>query len=69
MKFENLMLRCLFVACIAVCGLVFGAMLTAVPSPTGVQLAASSHIGATLLAAPTTCALPPDGVICPRKPG
>lgn len=69
MKFESLMLRCLFVACLAVCGLIFGAMLTAVPSPAGVQLAASNHIGEILLAAPSTCALTPDGVICPRKPG
>ena len=69
MKFENLMLRCLFLACLAVCGMIFGAMLTAVPSTASVQLAASSHIGAQLLAAPNTCALPPDGVICPRVPG
>ena len=69
MKFESLMLRCLFIACLAVCGLIFGAMLTAVPTPTGVQLAASSRIGTMLLAAPSDCALPPDGVICPRKPG
>ncbi|MEO8780252.1 MAG: hypothetical protein ABI389_16510 [Rhodanobacter sp.] len=69
MKYENLMLRCLFLACLMVCGLIFGAMLTAVPSPAGAQLAASGHIGAILLAAPHTCALPPDGVICPRIPG
>ena len=69
MKFESLMLRCLFVACLAVCGLIFGAMLTAVPSPTGVQLAASGHVGAILLAAPSSCALPPDGVLCPRIAG
>lgn len=69
MKFESLMLRCLFVACLAVCGLIFGAMLTAVPPRTGVQLAASSHIGAILLAAPSSCALPPDGVVCPHIAG
>ena len=69
MKFESLMLRCLFAACLAVCGLIFGAMLTATASPGGVQIAASSHIGAILLAAPSTCALPPDGVVCPRIAG
>ncbi|HZX69655.1 MAG TPA: hypothetical protein VFE77_02465 [Rhodanobacter sp.] len=68
MKFENLVLRCLFLACLAVCGLVFGAMLTAVPSP-GVQLAASSRVAAILLATPVTCTLPPDGVVCPRIAG
>lgn len=68
MKFENLMLRCLFLACVAVCGLIFGAMLTAAPTP-DVQLAASSRVIAVLLATPSTCALPPDGVICPRIAG
>ena len=68
MKFENLVMRCLFLACLAVCGLIFGAMLTAV-APQGVQLAASSRVGAILLATPSTCALPPDGVICPQMPG
>ncbi len=68
MKFENLVLRCLFLACLAVCGLIFGAMLIAVPPP-GVQLAAHTRVSAILLASPSTCALPPDGVICPRTPG
>ncbi len=68
MKFESLMLRCLFVACIAVCGLIFAAMLTATVPPE-VQLAGSSHIGAILLAAPESCALPPDGVLCLRIAG
>jgi len=69
MKFESLMLRCLFLACLAVCGLIFGAMLTAAPLPGGTQLAATSHLGAILLAAPSTCALPPDGVVCPHIAG
>ena len=64
MKFENLMLRCLFLACLAVCGLIFGAMLTA--TPPSVQLASSSRVSAILLATPSSCVLPPDGVICPR---
>ncbi|WP_426690422.1 hypothetical protein [Rhodanobacter ginsengiterrae] len=64
MKFETLMLRGLFIACLAVCGLIFGAMLTTTPA--SVQLASGNHIGAILLAAPTSCALPPDGVMCPQ---
>lgn len=68
MKFENLMLRCLFLACMAVCGLIFAAMVTTTASPR-VQLAGSSQISAILLAAPSSCALPPDGVICPRLAG
>lgn len=63
MKFETLMLRSLFLACVGVCGLIFGAMLTA--TPTAAQLAGNSTIGAVLLAAPATCVLPPDGVVCP----
>jgi hypothetical protein len=68
MKFETLVLRCLFLACLAVCGLVFGAMLTSVPAP-GVQLAASSGVSTMLLTTPSSCALPPDGVVCPRVAG
>jgi hypothetical protein len=67
MKFETLVLRGLFVACLAVCGLILGAMLTATP-PT-VQLAASHSVAAILLAAPSTCALPPDGVVCAQLHG
>ncbi|MEO9077807.1 MAG: hypothetical protein ABI268_00710 [Rhodanobacter sp.] len=64
MKFESLMLRCLFLACVTVCGLIFGAMLTAKPS--AVQLAGSSRVSSIMLTTPTSCVLPPDGVICPR---
>lgn len=64
MKFESLMLRCLFLACLAVCGLIFGAMLTA--KPPVVQLASSSRVSAILLSTPGSCVMPPDGVICPR---
>lgn len=67
MKFETLMLHGLFVACLAVCALILGAMLTATP-PT-VQVAARDRFGAILLAAPTICLLPEDGVICPRRLG
>ena len=64
MKFETLMLRGLFIACLAVCGLIFGAMLTTTPA--SVQLADGGHLGALLLATPSQCALPPDGVMCPQ---
>lgn len=67
MKYENLMLGGLFVACLLVCTLVLGAMLTTTPS--SVQLAATGAVGSALLATPATCALPADGVICPRIPG
>lgn len=43
MKFENLMLHGLFLACFAVSALILAAMLTATP--------------------------PPDGVLCPHRPG
>lgn len=64
MKYENLILHCLFFACIFVCGLIFAAILTTAPPST--QLATGSKISAILLAAPSTCALPPDDVVCPR---
>lgn len=67
MKLETLMLHGLFIACLAVCGLIFGAMVTL--TPTSVQLAANSSVGAILLAAPSSCALPPDGVVCPQLGG
>jgi hypothetical protein len=67
MKFETVMLRGLFIACLAVCGLILGAMVTTTPA--SVQLAANSSIGAILLAAPSSCVLPPDGVICPQVGG
>ncbi|OHE83020.1 MAG: hypothetical protein A2190_07285 [Lysobacterales bacterium RIFOXYA1_FULL_69_10] len=67
MKFETLMLRGLFIACLAVCGLILGAMVTATPA--SVQLATNGSVGAILLAAPTSCALPPDGVVCPQIGG
>ena len=64
MKFETLMLRGLFIACMAVCGLIFGAMLTTTPA--SAQLAASPTVGAILLSSPSSCALPADGVVCPQ---
>jgi hypothetical protein len=67
MKFETLMLRGLFVVCLLLSGLVLGAMVTA--SPQAVRLAAAGSAGQLLVAAPTVCALPPDGVVCPRING
>jgi hypothetical protein len=64
MKFETLMLRGLFIACMAVCGLIFGAMLTTTPAST--KLVANPTFGAILLSSPSSCALPADGVVCPQ---
>jgi len=66
MKFETLMLRGLFIACLAVCGMIFGAMVTATPNT---QFTASNRLSAILMAAPSSCALPPDGVVCPQPRG
>jgi hypothetical protein len=59
MKFEALMMRSLFVACMLVCALVMGAMVNA--SPDAVRLASN---GSNKLIAPAVCAVH-DGVICP----
>ncbi len=67
MKFEALLLRGLFVACLAVCGLVLGAMIHA--SPDAIRLAASGSAGQLSQAAHAQCLLPPDGVVCPRFGG
>lgn len=67
MKFETLMLHGLFIACLAVCGLILGTMLTTTPD--SVQLTTHGSIAAILLAAPTSCALPADGVVCPPVNG
>ena len=63
MKYETLMLHSLFAACFAMCALILGAMLTATPRT--VQLASTQTLSSILLTAPTTCALPADGVVCP----
>ena len=67
MKLESLLLRGLFVACLTVCGLIVGAML--VQTPPAVRLA-GSHVATPvvgMLMPATGCALPPDGVVCPRQ--
>lgn len=63
MKFEALMLRSLFVACLLVCGLVLGAMVNA--SPDAVRLAAAGS-AVHLIASPAACALPGDDLVCPH---
>lgn len=65
MKFETLMLHSLFVACLLACGLILGAMLNSQPG--AVRLASTGSLGTILLAAPASCMLPPDGVVCPRR--
>jgi hypothetical protein len=67
MKYENLMLRSLFVACLLVCTSVLGSMLTTFPA--SAQSAAAGNVTGALRTSPAQCALPADGVICPRQPG
>lgn len=67
MKFETLMLRGLFIACLAVCALILGAMVTVRPNQAQLAAGTSQSIVAILLAAPTSCALPADGVVCLPK--
>jgi Na+/H+-translocating membrane pyrophosphatase len=61
MKHELLMLRSLLVASLVVCGLILGNMLAYTGNP--IQLAT---VGTAASAATNGCALPPDGVVCPR---
>jgi hypothetical protein len=64
MKFETFLLSGLFVACMAICALIMGAMLYATP---GSRLASQPSISQQLLAAPSACAMPADGVVCPPQ--
>ena len=64
MKFENLMLHGLFLACFAASALILAAMLTATPPPARQAVSAS-----VLLTAPGSCVLPADGVLCPHRAG
>lgn len=66
MKHENLLLAGLFLVCTLTCSLVLAGMLRGAPTT------AQTLGDAAVAVAPTTavpCALPPDGVICPRLPG
>lgn len=68
MKHENLMLGGLFLACLLSCTLVLTAMLrTPLGAPQVVDT--GTVAGTATLAVAMPCALPPDGVICPRLPG
>jgi hypothetical protein len=62
MNHELLMLRSLLVASLLVCGLILGNMLTYSGNP--IQLA---RVGTTVTLTAASCALSPDGVICPRS--
>ncbi|UPG94826.1 hypothetical protein [Luteibacter aegosomatissinici] len=66
MKHELLVLRSLLVASLLVCGLILGNMLTYQGKP--VQLANDAKVapGALGLVTASSCALPPDGIVCPR---
>ncbi|WP_233840609.1 hypothetical protein [Dyella sp. 2HG41-7] len=65
MKFETVILRGLFVACMLVCGLILAAMVTSKPTPS--QVAANSSMATLLASAPSTCVLPGIGdMICVR---
>jgi len=50
-KLETLLLRGLFVACMAICGLFLTAMVTIKPAP--VQLASNGHTSAAVTHAPS----------------
>jgi len=50
-----------------VCALIMGAMLNA--RPQSLQHANGNRVASALLTAPTTCAMKPDGVVCPAVHG
>jgi hypothetical protein len=62
-KFEALVLRGLFAACILVSGMILTAMITT--KPTVQQLASGGPVNAVLASAPSTCTLPDiSNIIC-----
>lgn len=65
MKFETYILRGLLLGCSMLGLLILGAMIKATPPDT--SLTSQASIGALLLSAPSSCVLPADGVICPRR--
>jgi hypothetical protein len=68
MKFETMVLRSLFVACMLVCGLILAGMVTAKPVP--VQLANGNPVSAVLASAPASCTLPvAREIACPGVVG
>jgi hypothetical protein len=67
-KFEALVLRGLFAACILVCGLILTAIVTAKPTP--LQLASGGPVSALIASAPSSCALPDSSnTVCIRAEG
>jgi len=66
MKHELLVLRSLLVASLLVCGLILGNMLTYQGAPVQLAKAAKAAPGAISMLTAPTCALPPDGIVCPR---
>ncbi len=67
MKFETLLLRGMLIACSLVCAMILGAMVKTMPP--SVQSVSGRQVSQVLLAAPTNCVLPPDGLVCPRLRG
>jgi hypothetical protein len=68
MKFETMVLRSLFVACMLVCGLILAGMVTVKPAP--VQLANGNRVSTLLASAPSSCALPvAREIACPNVVG
>jgi len=66
MKFENLMLRGLFIATLLACCMAFVAMTH--PTMQARQLAMAPAAVAVISAVPASCPLPADGVLCPLRP-
>lgn len=67
MKHETLMLHGLFAACLLVCTLVLGAMLTATPA--SLRQVASTGATHALVASAASCATAHDAVPCPLPRG
>jgi hypothetical protein len=68
MKFETMVLRSLFVACMLVCGLILAGMVTAKPMP--VQLAHSNSVSTLIASAPASCTVPvAREIACPGVVG
>lgn len=67
MELETTVLRYLLITCMAVSALVFVTML--VPPSTATPLAEGQATAASWASAPTTCAVPDDGVICAQPIG
>ena len=59
MKYEMLLLRGLFAACLMASGLILGSMLFSHPLANGVA-------GTAVATVQSACVLPADGLICPQ---